>query len=77
MILSGFPHPDKDGYDIGQLISYLPTHFYPPHRQNLLITYVNVEWMVTFKDSQLKWTAEELIDALFEACVFLKQNSIL
>lgn len=72
----GFPEPENNTYSIGELTSFLPKEF-RPHAQQLLICWVNVDWMVTYKDSQLRWISEELSDALFKACIFLKENGII
>lgn len=72
----GFPEPENKTYSIGELISFLPKEFIP-HDKQLLICWVNVDWMVTYKDTQLRWISEELSDSLFKACVFLKENGII
>lgn len=72
----GFPEPENKTYSIGELISFLPKEF-RSHEQQLQIYYGKLSWIIRYKNTQIIWGAMELIDALFKANIFLKENGII
>ena len=60
-------------YSIGELLGFLPKKF---NNHDLMILY-QCGTMVHYKDTMLRWTNDELVYALYAACVELKNKGVI